>query len=62
MNGTAKVIVNQVTSGTLTSINGYLEVAGQRASVVVANPNGITVKMCIRDRATPHGYCDLNML
>ena len=43
VNGTAKVIVNQVTSGTPTSINGYLEVAGQRASVVVANPNGITV-------------------
>lgn len=43
VNGTAKVIVNQVTSGTPTSMNGYLEVAGQRASVVVANPNGITV-------------------
>ena len=43
VNGTAKVIVNQVTSGTPTSMNGYLEVAGQRALVVVANPNGITV-------------------
>lgn len=43
MNGTAKVIVNQVTSDTPTSMNGYLEVAGQRASVVVANPNGIAV-------------------
>lgn len=43
MNGTAKVIVNQVTSDTPTSMNGYLEVAGQKASVVVANPNGITV-------------------
>ena len=43
VNGTAKVIVNQVTSDTPTSMNGYLEVAGQRASVVVANPNGITV-------------------
>lgn len=43
VNGTAKVIVNQVTLGTPTSMNGYLEVAGQRASVVVANPNGITV-------------------
>ena len=43
VNGTAKVIVNQVTSDTPTTMNGYLEVAGQKASVVVANPNGITV-------------------
>ena len=43
VNGTAKVIVNQVTSDTPTSMNGYLEVAGPKASVVVANPNGITV-------------------
>ena len=43
VNGTAKVIVNQVTSDAPTSMNGYLEVAGQKASVVVANPNGITV-------------------
>ena len=43
VNGTAKVIVNQVTSDAPTSMSGYLEVAGQKASVVVANPNGITV-------------------
>ena len=43
VNGTAKVIVNQVTSDAPTSMRGYLEVAGQKASVVVANPNGITV-------------------
>ena len=43
VNGTAKVIVNQVTSDAPTSMNGYLEVAGQKASVVVANPNGIIV-------------------
>ena len=43
VNGTAKVIVNQVTSDKPTLMNGYLEVAGQRASVVVANPNGISV-------------------
>ena len=41
--GTAKVIVNEVTSDRPTSMNGFLEVAGDRASVVVANPNGITV-------------------
>ena len=43
VNGTAKVIVNQVTSDAPTSMSGYLEVARQKASVVVANPNGITV-------------------
>lgn len=43
VNGTAKVIVNQITSDAPTSMSGYLEVAGQKASVVVANPNGITV-------------------
>ena len=31
VNGTAKVIVNQVTSDTPTSMNGYLEVAGQKS-------------------------------
>ncbi len=41
--GSAKVIVNEVTSGRPTQMNGFLEVAGPKASVVVANPNGITV-------------------
>lgn len=43
INGTAQVIVNQVTSEKPTAMEGFLEVAGQKASVVVANPNGITV-------------------
>ncbi|WP_322011754.1 hemagglutinin repeat-containing protein [Paraburkholderia sp. J12] len=39
----AKIIVNQVNSPTASSINGYIEVAGPRAEVVVANPSGISV-------------------
>ena len=41
--GTAKIIVNEVTSSRPTNMNGFLEVAGDRASVVIANPNGISV-------------------
>ncbi len=41
--GPAKIIVNQVTSGNPTAMNGFLEVAGSRADVIIANPNGITV-------------------
>jgi len=39
----AKIIVNEVTGTDTTSMNGFLEVAGNRADVVIANPNGITV-------------------
>jgi filamentous hemagglutinin len=39
----AKVILNEVTSTNRTYMNGYTEVAGQRADLVIANPNGITV-------------------
>lgn len=41
--GSAKIIVNQVTSGNPTTMNGFLEVAGHKADVIIANPNGITV-------------------
>lgn len=41
--GPAKIIVNQVTSGNPTKMNGFLEVAGHKADVIIANPNGITV-------------------
>ena len=41
--GPAKIILNQVTSGHPTMMNGFLEVAGTKADVVIANPNGITV-------------------
>lgn len=43
MRGSANVIVNEVTSHNPTEMNGFIEVAGRKASVVVANPNGITV-------------------
>lgn len=41
--GTAKLIVNEVTGSGRTAMNGFLEVAGDRAGVIVANPNGIAV-------------------
>ena len=41
--GPARIIVNQVTGSSATAMNGFLEVAGNRADVVIANPNGITV-------------------
>ena len=41
---TAKIILNEVTSKNKSTLEGYTEVAGDSASVVVANPNGILVK------------------
>lgn len=43
MRGSANVIVNEVTSHNPTEMKGFIEAAGRKASVVVANPNGITV-------------------
>ena len=37
----AKIIGNEVTGTGSTSMDGFLEVAGNRADVVIANPNGI---------------------
>ena len=39
----ARVILNEVTSSKASTLNGYLEVAGNKASVVIANANGISV-------------------
>ncbi|MFM0751510.1 filamentous hemagglutinin N-terminal domain-containing protein, partial [Paraburkholderia sediminicola] len=39
----ARVIVNQVNSSAASQISGHLEVAGQRAEVVIANGSGISV-------------------
>ncbi|MCP4389080.1 MAG: filamentous hemagglutinin N-terminal domain-containing protein, partial [Gammaproteobacteria bacterium] len=39
----ARVILNEVTSTNRSYLNGYTEVAGQAADVVIANPNGISV-------------------
>ncbi|WP_241019073.1 hemagglutinin repeat-containing protein [Paraburkholderia sp. Tr-20389] len=42
-NDAAKIIVNQVNSSSASQINGYVEVAGPRAEVVIANGSGISV-------------------
>lgn len=39
----AKVILNEVTSTRRSSINGYTEIAGKRADLIMANPNGISI-------------------
>jgi filamentous hemagglutinin family protein len=45
-NSSAKTILNQVTGSAPTSLAGFTEVAGNRANVIVANPNGITCAGC----------------
>jgi filamentous hemagglutinin len=42
----ASVILNEVTSGNRSALNGPTEVYGGRADVIVANPNGITCSGC----------------
>ncbi|EAA2596693.1 filamentous hemagglutinin [Salmonella enterica subsp. enterica] len=44
--GEARVILNEVNSRDPSRLNGYIEVAGQRAQVVIANPSGITCNGC----------------
>jgi len=44
--GTAKVILNEVNSHNPSLLNGYVEVAGSRAQVVIANPAGISCDGC----------------
>ena len=39
----ANTILNEVTGTSSTSMNGALEVAGNKAHVIIANPNGISV-------------------
>lgn len=41
--GTARVILNEVNSANPSHLNGYVEVAGDRAEVIIANPSGIQV-------------------
>jgi filamentous hemagglutinin len=43
LQGPARVILNEVNSSNPSQLRGYLEVAGQRAEVVIANPSGIDV-------------------
>ncbi|QDE41214.1 filamentous hemagglutinin N-terminal domain-containing protein [Luteibacter pinisoli] len=42
----ARIIVNEVTSRNASQLRGFTEVAGQRAEVVIANPNGISCDGC----------------
>ena len=44
LNQTAHLIVNEVTSDHVTTMGGALEVGGNRADVLVANPSGIRVE------------------
>ena len=39
----ANLIITEVTGKNMTNINGYVEVAGKRADIVIANRNGIAV-------------------
>jgi filamentous hemagglutinin len=41
--GSARVILNEVNSADPSKLHGYLEVAGQRAELVIANPSGVNV-------------------
>ncbi|RXZ36330.1 filamentous hemagglutinin N-terminal domain-containing protein [Oxalobacteraceae bacterium CAVE-383] len=42
----ARIILNEVTGTDRSQLNGYIEVAGQRAEVIIANPNGISCAGC----------------
>jgi filamentous hemagglutinin len=44
--GTARVILNEVNSQNPSLLNGYVEVAGSSAQVVIANPAGISCNGC----------------
>lgn len=46
INGSANLIINEVTSTHASHLRGLMEVAGQHADVVVANPNGIHCNGC----------------
>ncbi|BFU64113.1 hemagglutinin repeat-containing protein [Rodentibacter abscessus] len=50
--GEAKVILNEVTSGNPSQLKGYLEVAGKKAEVIIANPNGLYCNGCGTINAT----------
>nr|WP_231502340.1 hemagglutinin repeat-containing protein [Herbaspirillum sp. RV1423] len=45
-NGTARVILNEVNSSNPSYLRGFVEVAGDRAQVIVANPSGVTCDGC----------------
>ncbi len=42
----AKLIVNQVSGNSASKLNGYTEIAGKQANLIIANPNGISCDGC----------------
>ncbi len=46
LSGSAKIILNEVTSGNVSQLLGYTEIAGTKADLILANPNGIACKSC----------------
>lgn len=44
--GSARVILNEVTSGSVSQLLGYVEIAGTKADLILANPNGIACSGC----------------
>ncbi|WP_052752463.1 hemagglutinin repeat-containing protein [Tatumella morbirosei] len=44
--GEARVILNEVNSRDPSQLNGFVEIAGSKAQVVIANPSGITCNGC----------------
>lgn len=44
--GEARVILNEVNSSNPSQLKGYVEVAGKKADVIIANPNGIHCEGC----------------
>lgn len=44
--GSAKVILNEVTSNNVSKLLGYTEIAGSKADLILANPNGIACAGC----------------
>lgn len=44
--GAAKIILNEVTSGNVSKLMGYTEIAGTKSNLILANPNGITCSGC----------------
>jgi filamentous hemagglutinin len=44
--GSAKIILNEVTSGNVSQLLGYTEIAGTKADLILANPNGIACSGC----------------
>ena len=44
--GSAAIILNEVTSNNISQLLGYVEIAGSKADLILANANGITCSGC----------------